>query len=97
MRGTFAFSPASCGVPFVLETIGALFRMIEEKHRLLDLLTRYMSAGGLTIVIGSEHQESDMHPFSLVASTVQDGPRTATAKLTVRTQARTATCWSLLT
>ena len=33
---------------------------------------------GLTIVIGSEHQEPDMHPFSLVASTFQDGPRTAT-------------------
>ena len=61
-----------------LETLRALFRMIEEKHRLLDLLTRYMSTNGLTIVIGSEHQEADMHPFSLVASTFQDGPRTAT-------------------
>lgn len=61
-----------------LETLRALFRMIEEKHRLLELLTRYMSTGGLTIVIGSEHQEPDMHPFSLVASTVQDGPRSAT-------------------
>lgn len=61
-----------------LETLRALFRMIEEKHRLLDLLTRYMSTNGLTIVIGSEHQEPDMHPFSLVASTFQDGPRTAT-------------------
>jgi heat-inducible transcriptional repressor len=61
-----------------LETLRALFRMIEEKHRLLDLLTRYMNTNGMTIVIGSEHQEPDMHPFSLVASTFQDGARSAT-------------------
>jgi heat-inducible transcriptional repressor len=61
-----------------LETLRALFRMIEEKHRLLDLLTRYLSADGMTIVIGSEHDQPDMHPFSLVASTVSDGSRSAT-------------------
>ncbi|MBP6717178.1 MAG: hypothetical protein KA205_09970, partial [Acidobacteria bacterium] len=61
-----------------LETLRALFRMIEEKHRLLDLLTRYMNTNGMTIIIGSEHQEPDMHPFSLVASTFQDGARSAT-------------------
>ncbi len=61
-----------------LETLRALFRMIEEKHRLLDLLTRYMSTNGLTIVIGSEHLDPDMHPFSIVASTFQDGARSAT-------------------
>ena len=61
-----------------LETIGALFRMIEEKHRLLELLTRYMDTDGLTIVIGSEHAQTDMHPFSLVASTFHDGSTSAT-------------------
>ena len=38
-----------------LETLRALFRMIEEKHRLVELLTRYIEADGLTVVIGSEH------------------------------------------
>lgn len=61
-----------------LETLRALFRMIEEKHRLLELLTRYMSTNGMTIIIGSEHHEAEMHPFSLVASTFQDGARSAT-------------------
>jgi heat-inducible transcriptional repressor len=61
-----------------LETLRALFRMIEEKHRLLELLTRYVNTDGLTIVIGSEHEQPDMHPFSLVASTFGDGARSAT-------------------
>ncbi len=61
-----------------LETLRALFRMIEEKHRLLELLTRYVNTDGLTIVIGSEHVQPDMHPFSLVASTFNDGARSAT-------------------
>jgi heat-inducible transcriptional repressor len=51
--------------------------MIEEKHRLLELLTRYLNTDGLTIVIGSEHDQTDMHPFSLVASTVSEGGRSA--------------------
>jgi heat-inducible transcriptional repressor len=61
-----------------IETLRALFRMIEEKHRLLELLTRYLNTDGLTIVIGSEHDQADMHPFSLVASTVSEGGRSAT-------------------
>jgi heat-inducible transcriptional repressor len=61
-----------------LETLRALFRMIEEKHRLIELLTRYIESNGLTIVIGSEHVSPDLHPFSLVVSTFSDGPRTGT-------------------
>lgn len=52
-----------------LQTLRALFRMIEEKHRLVELLSRYLEAQGLTVVIGSENFEVDLHPFSLVAST----------------------------
>jgi heat-inducible transcriptional repressor len=58
-----------------LDTLRALFRMIEEKHRLVELLTRYMDADGLTVVIGSEHMAADLHAFSLVASTFSDGQR----------------------
>ena len=52
--------------------------MIEEKHQLVELLTRSIEASGLTVVIGSEHPSPDLHPFSLVASTFQDGERTGT-------------------
>ncbi len=61
-----------------VETLRTLVRMIEEKHQLVELLTRSLEAGGLTVVIGSEHASPDFHPFSLVASTFQDGERTGT-------------------
>jgi heat-inducible transcriptional repressor len=61
-----------------LDTLRALVRMIEEKDRLVRLLNRYLDAPGLTVVIGSEHRVPDLQPFSLVASTYADGPRTGT-------------------
>jgi heat-inducible transcriptional repressor len=61
-----------------METLRALFRLLEEKHRLVELLTSYIDADGLTVIIGSEHASADMHPFSLVASTFHDGQRTGT-------------------
>jgi len=61
-----------------LDTLRVLFRMIEEKHQLVDLLTRSIEASGVTVVIGSEHSSPDLRPFSLVASTFQDGGRSGT-------------------
>ena len=61
-----------------LTTLRTLLRMIEEKTRLVQLLDDYMSAGGLTIVIGSEHTARDLQHFSLVASTYFDGHGTGT-------------------
>jgi heat-inducible transcriptional repressor len=52
-----------------LETLRTLFRMIEEKHRLVQLLSTYLEEPGLTIVIGSEHGTPELEAFSLVAST----------------------------
>lgn len=80
IQGTSAFLDGLSGRDerMTLETLRALFRMIEEKHRLLELLTRYVNTDGLTIVIGSEHVQPDMHPFSLVASTFGEGARSAT-------------------
>lgn len=52
-----------------LQTLRALFRMIEEKHRLVALISRYLEAQGITVVIGSENFVADLHPFSVVAST----------------------------
>ena len=61
-----------------LETLRALFRMIEEKHRLVELLTHYIEAPGVTVLIGTENASPDLHPFSVVASSYQEGDRTGT-------------------
>lgn len=61
-----------------LETLRVLFEMIEEKHHLVELLTRSIEASGLTVVIGSEHASPGLQPFSLVASSFQDGDRMGT-------------------
>jgi heat-inducible transcriptional repressor len=58
-----------------LETLRTLFQMIEEKHRLVQLLTKYLEEPGLTIVIGSEHVLPELEAFSLIASTYDDGGR----------------------
>jgi heat-inducible transcriptional repressor len=79
---SFLFEGALGGSPerehVTLETIRALFRLLEEKHRLVQLLTSYIEADGLTVVIGSEHTSPHMHPFSHVASTYHHGQRTGT-------------------
>jgi heat-inducible transcriptional repressor len=73
-----AFSVSAEREQVTLETLRTLFRLLEEKHRLVQLLTSYIEADGLTVVIGSEHASPAMHPFSLVASTFHDGQRTGT-------------------
>src|SRR5262245_37209416 len=47
----------------------ALLEMIEEKQRLLVLLDEYIDGPGLTVVIGAEHLDPSLRPFSLIAST----------------------------
>jgi len=64
-----------------LSALGTLVRMIEEKHRLVRLLTEYIDGAGLTVVIGNEHQEPTLRQFSLVASTYSDGDVTGTVGL----------------
>ncbi|HEX6322983.1 MAG TPA: heat-inducible transcriptional repressor HrcA [Vicinamibacterales bacterium] len=59
-----------------LDTLRSLFRMIEEKNRLVELLTQYIEAPGVTVVIGTENPSPDLHPFSVIASTYQEGDRT---------------------
>ena len=55
-----------------LGTLQALLEMIEEKQKLLHLLTEYMDGPGLTVVIGAEHPDPTMHSFSLIASTYEN-------------------------
>ncbi len=61
-----------------LSTLRALLKMIEEKHRLVRLLNRYIDAPGLMVVIGGEHAAPDLRSFSLVASTYSEGDRAGT-------------------
>ena len=59
-----------------LETLRSLLEMIDEKTRLVQLLDDYISADGLTVVIGSEHHSAELQRFSLIASTYSDGRST---------------------
>jgi len=52
--------------------------MIEEKHRLVALISKYLEAQGITVVIGSENFVVDLHPFSVVASTFQNHDESGT-------------------
>jgi heat-inducible transcriptional repressor len=56
-----------------ISTLRTLLQMIEEKTRLVQLLDDYMSSGGVTVVIGTEHHAADLQHFSLIASTYSDG------------------------
>ncbi len=56
-----------------LGTLHALLVMIEEKQRLVRLLNEYIDGPGLTVVIGAEHPDPSLRPFSLIASTYEDG------------------------
>ena len=56
-----------------LRTLRALVEMIEEKQRLVRLLSEYLDAPGLAVVIGAEHTLPDLKPFSLIAASYLDG------------------------
>jgi heat-inducible transcriptional repressor len=59
-----------------MSTLRALLLMVEEKQRLVRLLTEYIDGPGLTVVIGTEHSDPELRPFSLIASTYSDGRST---------------------
>lgn len=59
-----------------IEMLRTLLRMVEEKERLVSLLSEYIDGEGLTVVIGAEHGSPELRSFSLVASTYSEGGRT---------------------
>jgi len=61
-----------------LATMRALLSMMQEKHRLVRLLSECLDTDGLTVVIGTEHSVTDLQPLSLIASTYFDGQQTGT-------------------
>ena len=56
-----------------VQTLQALLQLIEEKQKLLQLLNEYIDGPGLSVVIGAEHLDPSLRPFSLVLSTYDDG------------------------
>lgn len=61
-----------------VSTLRTLLRIMEEKQRLVRLLDEYIDGPGLTVVIGAEHSDPELRPFSLIASTYSDGHTTGT-------------------
>jgi heat-inducible transcriptional repressor len=61
------------GSGLTVQTLQALLQMIEEKQKLLQVLNEYIDGPGLTVVIGAEHLDPSLRPFSLVLSTYDDG------------------------
>jgi heat-inducible transcriptional repressor len=57
-----------------LATMRSLMRMIEEKSRLVHLIDACLD-NALTVIIGTEHQDPDFQPFSVVTSSYTDGKR----------------------
>jgi len=66
------------GSGLTLGMLQTLLLMIEEKQRLLQLLNEYIDGPGLTVVIGAEHLDPALRPFSLVVSTFDDGSEIGT-------------------
>ena len=69
-------------------TLKALWRMVEEKQRLVGILTEYIDGPGLTVVIGTEHNDPELRPFSLIAATYFDGRSTGTVGIIGPTRMR---------
>ena len=78
---TFLFDEVSDDEAVPLATMRALLAMMQEKQRLVRLLSEYLGTDGLTVVIGAEHSAVDLRPFSLIISTYFDGQQTGTVGL----------------
>jgi heat-inducible transcriptional repressor len=71
VEGTSALLDDGSGL--TVQMLQVLMQMIEEKQKLLQLLNGYIDGPGLTVVIGAEHLDPSLRPFSLVLSTYDDG------------------------
>ncbi len=71
VEGTSSLLDDASGL--TVQTLQALLQMIEEKQKLLQVLNEYIDGPGLTVVIGAEHLDPGLRPFSLVLSTYDDG------------------------
>jgi heat-inducible transcriptional repressor len=58
-----------------LDLLQSLFRTLEDKRTLIDLLSRLLDGPGVKVLIGKENPLSDLNRFSLIASTYGTGDR----------------------
>jgi heat-inducible transcriptional repressor len=58
-----------------LDLARALFRTLEDKRTLIDLLSRLLEEPGVRVVIGEENALSDLNRCSMVVSTYRSGER----------------------
>ena len=58
-----------------VQRMRSLFRTLEEKSRLVEMLNRILEGGGVQVVIGRENPVSDLTDLSVVASTYGAGDR----------------------
>jgi heat-inducible transcriptional repressor len=86
VEGTSALLDDGSGL--TVQTLQALLQMIEEKQTLLQLLNEYIDGPGVTVVIGAEHLDPNLRPFSLVLSTYDDGAGTGTVGIIGPTRMR---------
>jgi heat-inducible transcriptional repressor len=84
VEGTSALLDDASGL--TVQTLQALLQMIEEKQKLLQVLNEYIDGPGLTVVIGAEHLDPSLRPFSLVLSTYDDGSGIGTVGVIGRTR-----------
>ncbi len=61
-----------------IDMLRTLLKMVEEKERLVRLLGECLEGSGITVVIGAEHINPELRPFSLVAATYTEGGRLGT-------------------
>lgn len=79
-------SQQSLDIP--IATLRALVEMIEQKQRLVRLLSEYLEGPGVTVVIGAEHTLPDLRSFSLVAASYLDGRSTGSVGIIGPTRMR---------
>ena len=71
-----------------LATMKSLMRMMEEKSRLVRLIDACLDGAGLVVVIGTEHQDPEFQPFSIVTSSYSEGRRRAVVGVIGHTRMR---------
>ncbi len=54
-----------------LATMKALFKALEEKNKMINLLDLCLQQDGMTIIIGKENSQEEMHNCSLIAQNYQ--------------------------
>ena len=72
--GTAALLDDASGLTMAM--LQTLVQMIEEKQKLLHILDECLDGQGLSVIIGAEHLDPSLRPFSVIVSTYDDGAGT---------------------